>query len=95
MNIYDAFAVFMFSILFIRVYLSYKMDRLRGTEPVFLKFIFGAYAFAGMFPVLRIPRSSKESKLKKLSNILFVVFWLLFATLMAIIWISYHFHYEG
>lgn len=89
MNIYDTFAVLIFSVLFGRIYLSYKMDRLRGTESTFLKFLFGGYAFAGVFPVFRTPKSFKESKLKKLSNTLFVTFWLLFATLMTIIWIRY------
>ena len=89
MNIYDTFAVFMFSVLFVRIYLSYRMDRLRGDKSIFLKFLFGGYAFAGVFPVFKTPRSFEESKLKKLSNTLFVVFWLLFITLMVIIWVTY------
>jgi hypothetical protein len=89
MNIYYAFAVLIFSVVFVRIYLSYKMDRLRGSKSNFLKFLFGGYAIAGVFPVFRTPKSFKESKLRRLSNTLFVVFWLLFATLMAIVSISY------
>jgi hypothetical protein len=66
------------------------MDKLRGTDSVLLKFIFGAYAFDGVLPVFRTTRSTEEEKLKKLSNILFLVFWLLFATLMVIIWIKFN-----
>jgi hypothetical protein len=89
MNIYHTFALLVFSVLFIRIYLSYKIDRVRRIDSIFLKFIFGAYAFSGLLPVIRTPQSSEESKLKKLSNILFVVFWLFFTALMAIIWVTY------
>jgi uncharacterized membrane protein YesL len=89
MNIYETFAVLIFSVLFVRIYLSYRMDRLRGDKSTFLKVLFGGYAFAGVFPVFKTPQSFEESKLKKLSNSLFVVFWLLFITLMVIIWAKY------
>jgi hypothetical protein len=90
MHLYEIIAISIFAILFTSMYLSFKMDQLRGTDSVLLKFLFGVYAAAGVLPVFRTAKSTKEHKLKHLSNTLLVVFWILFALLMLIIWIEYH-----
>jgi hypothetical protein len=89
MNIYDILAFMIFTILFIRMYLSYKMDRLRGSSSLTYKFLFGAYAFDAVTPVLRKTKQEFEARLKRISNILFVIFWTLFLVLMLTIWINY------
>jgi hypothetical protein len=90
MTIYNIIASALFVILFIRIYLSYKMDRIRGSSSLTFKFLFGAYAFDAVVPVIRKPKKEYEARLKRLSNILFVVFWTLFFVLMLIIWINFH-----
>lgn len=89
MKSYDIFAFTMFAILFIRMYLIYKMDRLRGSNSLTFKFLFGAYAFDAVTPVLRKPKQDDEVRLKRISNILFAIFWTLFFVLMLTIWINY------
>ena len=89
MRIYNIFAFTMFAILFIRMYLSYKMDRLRGFNSLMFKFLFGAYAFDAVTPVLRKSKQEDEARLKRISNILFVIFWTLFFVLMLMIGINY------
>jgi hypothetical protein len=89
MKSYDIFAFTMFAILFIRMYLSYKMDRLRGSNSLTFKFLFGAYAFDAVTPVLRKPKQDDEARLKRISNILFAIFWTLFFVLMLTFWINY------
>ena len=89
MKSYDILAFSIFAILFIRMYLSYKMDRLGGSNSLTFKFLFGAYAFDALAPVLRKPKQKDEARLKQMSNILFVVFWTLFFVLMLTIWINY------
>lgn len=89
MNSYDILAFVIFAILFIRMYLSYKMDRLRGSSSLTFKILFGVYAFDAVTPVLRKPKQKEEVRLKRMSNILFVAFWTLFFVLMLTIWINY------
>jgi hypothetical protein len=89
MKSYDIFAFTMFAILFIRMYLSYKMDRLRGSNSLTFKFLFGAYAFDAVTPVLRKPKQENEARLKRMSNMLFAIFWTLFFALMLTILITY------
>ena len=89
MSIYEILASAAFGVLFTRVYLSYKMDRERGSKSFAFKFLFGAYAFDAVCPVLRRAASAKEIRLKKLSNGLFITFWALFFLLMVSIWAKY------
>ena len=89
MSIYDILPITAFGVLFARMYLSYKIDRERGAKSFAFKFLFGAYAFDAVYPVLRRVKSSKEGRLKKLSNFLFITFWMLFFLLMVLIWIKY------
>jgi hypothetical protein len=89
MTIYDILAFAMFAILFVRIYLSYKMDRLRGSNSITFKFLFGAYAFDAVTPVIRKPKQAYEARLKRVSNIRFIAFWTLFIGLMLTIWINY------
>ena len=89
MNSITILAFIIFTILFIRVYLSYKMDRVRGTNSLMYKFIFGAYAFDAISPVLQKPNTNTEARLRRLSNILFAIFLVLFSVLMIFIWIKY------
>lgn len=89
MTSYDILAFTIFAILFIRMYLSYKMDRLRGSNSLAFKFLFGAYAIDAVTPVLRETTQDDEARLKRISNTLFVIFWTLFFVLMLTIWISY------
>jgi hypothetical protein len=58
------------------------MDRLRGSSSLTFKFLFGAYAFDAVTPVFRKPKQEDEARLKRISNILFVIFWALFFVLM-------------
>ena len=90
MTIYDILAFWTITIWIIRIYLIYKLDRLRdGENNMLLKLIFGAYVFYSFFPSLRKTKTTKEWNIKRLSNILFVTFWALFATLMFVIWINH------
>ena len=89
MRSYDILAFMIFAILFIRMYLSYKMDRLKGSNSLTFKFLFGAYAFDAITPVLRKPKQDDEARLKRISNILFAIFVTLFFVLMLTIWINY------
>jgi hypothetical protein len=65
------------------------MDRLRGSGSLTPKFLFGAYAFDAVTPMLRKPKKEDEARLKRISNGLFVIFWTLFFVLMLTIWINY------
>lgn len=89
MSHYDILASMIFVILFIRMYLSYKMDRLRGSGSLTFKLLFGAYVFDAVTPVLRKPKQEDEARLKRISNMLFVIFWTLFFGLMLTIRINY------
>ena len=90
MTIYDILAFWTITIWIIRIYLIYKLDRLRdGENNMLLKLIFGAYVFYSFFPSLQKTNNTKEWNIKRLSNILFVTFWALFATLMFVIWINH------
>ena len=89
MNNYNIIACVAFVVLFMRIYLSYRMDCLRSSDSLRFKFLFGAYAFDAVMPVLRKAKSASEARLRRLSNWLFLIFWTMFLTVMLIIWVKY------
>lgn len=62
MRSYDILAFMIFDILFTRMFLSYKMDRLRGTSSLTFKFLFGTYAFDAVIAGSLQPGQENQTK---------------------------------
>jgi hypothetical protein len=73
MNLINTLGFITISILLIRVILLIKIDSRRKRNILF-KFLFGAYAFEAMMPIIRKPESEGEATWVKVANICLVVF---------------------
>jgi hypothetical protein len=66
------------------------MDKIRHCSAKRLeKFLFGAYAFEAMVPIITKPVSKTELTLKRISNCLLIAFYLLLIFFFLIIWLRY------
>ena len=89
MNLINTFGFIAISFLVVRVIILIKIDSHRKKK-TFLKFLFGAYVFEAMIPIMRKPDSEEEATLVKAANICLVVFYALFVTVLLIVWFRYH-----
>ncbi len=84
MNLINTLGFIAISFLVVRVIILIKIDSHRKKK-TFLKFLFGAYAFEAMIPIMRNPDSEEEATLVKAANICLVVFYALFVTVLLIV----------
>lgn len=88
MTFINTIAFLAVSFLLIKVIILIKIDSHRKKN-TFFKFLFGAYAFEAMVPIMRKPDSDKEATLVKAANICLAVFYTLFTILLLVIWFKY------
>ena len=84
----DLIAFFTIAFLLARIVLLVKIDKVKNKNTIF-KFLFGAYAIEAMLPIIRRANTKEESALIRLANICLVLFYVLFVTLMLVIWFTY------
>jgi len=79
-----------FAFLIIKAYFHLQYDRQRRkTGSLFLRWIFGAYAFSIMFPIISIPNTDNEQRLKKVANIALVLCYTFFVATLVIVYAVY------
>lgn len=88
MNLINTIGFVAISFLLIRIIILIKIDSHRKKNS-FFKFLFGAYAFEAMVPIIRRPDSEEEAKLVKAANICLVIFYALFVTVLLLVWFTY------
>jgi hypothetical protein len=76
------------SFILIRIILLMQIDK-KSKKNTFLKFLFGIYAIEAMIPIVRKADSIEEKKLISLANIFLVIFYVLSAMLLLMIWVRY------
>lgn len=88
MSLVNTLGFIAISFLLIRVIILIKIDS-RRKKNSFFKFLFGAYAFEAMVPIIRRPDSEEEAKLVRAANICLVIFYVLFVTVLLVVWFTY------
>jgi hypothetical protein len=79
----DILAFLAIATLLFRIAAIIKLDGLReGKKNRAFKLLFGAYAIEAMLPILRTGRTRDERYWTKVSNVLLVLFYVLFAATM-------------
>jgi hypothetical protein len=76
------------SFILIRIILLMQIDK-KSKKNTFFKFLFGIYAIEAMIPIVRKADSIEEKKLISLANIFLVIFYVLSAMLLLMIWVRY------
>jgi hypothetical protein len=88
MNFINTLGFLAICFLLVRVIILIKIDSHRKKN-TFFKFLFGAYAFEAMIPIIRKPDSKEEATLVKAANICLAVFYMLFVTVLLTVWFRY------
>ncbi len=79
-----------FAFLLIKAYYHLQYDRQRRkTGSLFLRWIFGAYAFSILFPIVSTPNTDKEQRLKSIANIAVVGCYVFFILTFVFIYAIY------
>ena len=79
-----------FPFLLIKAYYHLQYDRQRRkTGSLFLRWIFGAYAFSILFPIVGTPNTDKEQRLKSIANIAVVGCYVFFILTFVFIYAIY------
>ena len=79
-----------FAFLLIKAYFHLRYDRQRRkTGSLFLRWTFGVYALSIMFPIISLPNTDKEQRLKRIANIALVICHVFFVLTFIMVYAIY------
>lgn len=79
-----------FVFLFLKAYYQLQYDRQkRKTGSLFLRWIFGANAFSIILPIISMPNTEKEQRLKKTANIALMLCYVFFVSMFVMVYAIY------
>jgi hypothetical protein len=79
-----------FAFLLIKAYFHLRYDRQRRkTGSLFLRWTFGVYALSIMFPIISLPNTDKEQRLKRIANIALVICYVFFVLTFIMVYAIY------
>jgi hypothetical protein len=88
MSLYLCYIGFAFLLMKAYYHLQYDRQR-RKTGSLFLRWIFGVYAFSILFPIVSTPNTNTQQRLKSIANIAIVGCYVFFILTLVFIYAKY------